>query len=246
MLEVRNLWAGYNGITVLRDITLEVSGRSATAVLGPNGAGKTTLFRAIAGLVRPQRGHVVFEGSPIHGLPPHEIARRGLVYVPAERELFPQLTVLENLELGAYSSPGDLRSRLRRVFDLFPRLAERRGQRAGTLSGGEQQMLAIARALMGRPRLILLDEPSTGLAPRLVAELYRQLAALQEEGVTILLAEQQVRAALGLCERVYVLRDGRMVFWGSASELWGRPELRRAYLGELRRVEPVGEARDGR
>ncbi|MDR5710031.1 MAG: ABC transporter ATP-binding protein [Armatimonadota bacterium] len=245
MLEVRNLWAGYEGTAVVREVDLEVPGREATAVLGPNGAGKSTLFRAIAGLIRPQRGVVIFDGSPIHGLPPHEISRRGLVYVPAERELFPQLTVLENLELGAYSSPEGLRSRLRLVFDLFPRLAERRGQRAGTLSGGEQQMLAIARALMSQPKLILLDEPSTGLAPRLVAELYRQLEVLQREGVTILLAEQQVRAALGLCRRVYVLRDGRVVFRGAASDLWGKSELRQAYLGEPRGMESVGGVAGG-
>ncbi len=244
MLEVRDLWAGYDGMTVVRDVSLEVPAREATAVLGPNGAGKTTLFRAVVGLVRPQRGSVLFEGSPLQGLPPHEIARRGVVYVPAERELFPQLTVLENLELGAYVCPEGFRSRLQLVFDLFPRLAERRGQRAGTLSGGEQQMLAIARALMARPKLILLDEPSTGLAPRLVAELYRQLEALQQEGVTILLAEQQVRAAMELCRRVYVLRRGRVAFEGSASDLWGKPALRQAYLGELHRVESAGQAVD--
>ncbi len=234
MLEVEGLWAGYGGIAVVRDVHLEVPPDGATAVLGPNGAGKTTLFRAIVGLVRPMRGRVRFEGAPLIGLPPHEVVRRGIVYVPAERELFPQLTVLENLELGAYCSGRDFRDRLERVYALFPRLAERRRQRAGTLSGGEQQMLAIARALMSRPRLMLLDEPSTGLAPRLVAELYRQLEALQKEGVTILLAEQQVRAALSLCRRVYVIRDGRIVFRGSAAELWGNPGLWQAYLGEVR------------
>jgi branched-chain amino acid transport system ATP-binding protein len=231
MLEVRGLWAGYNDVAVVRDVTLQASAGEATAVLGPNGAGKTTLFRTLVGLLRPRQGSILFEGVPLNGLRPHQIVQRGIVYVAAERELFPQLTVLENLELGAYCHPRSLRSRLELVFGLFPQLAERRGQRAGTLSGGEQQMLAIARALMAQPKLILLDEPSTGLAPRLVAELYRRLDVLRQEGVTILLAEQQVGAALSLCARVYVLKDGRVVFSGEASSLRGSPELRRAYLG---------------
>lgn len=234
MLEVRGLWAGYNDVAVVRDVSFEVRAGEATAILGPNGAGKTTLFRTLVGLLRPHSGLVLFEGAPLNGLRPHEVVRRGIVYVAAERELFPQLTVLENLELGAYSRPQAFRSRLELVFGLFPQLAERRSQRAGTLSGGEQQMLAIARALMAQPRLILLDEPSTGLAPRLVAELYRRLDVLRREGVTILLAEQQVGAALSLCSRVYVLKDGRVAFRGEASSLLAGPELRRAYLGGVR------------
>ncbi|MDR7607326.1 MAG: ATP-binding cassette domain-containing protein, partial [Armatimonadota bacterium] len=166
-----------------------------------------------------------------NGLRPHEVVRQGVAYVAAERELFPQLTVLENLELGAYARPEGARQRLEMVFDLFPRLAERKGQRAGTLSGGEQQMLAIARALMAQPKLLLLDEPSTGLAPRLVAELYRRLETLRRQGVTILLAEQQVGAALGLCSRVYVLKDGGVAFEGEAADLRGSAQLRVAYLG---------------
>jgi branched-chain amino acid transport system ATP-binding protein len=174
---------------------------------------------------------VRFEGRALERLRPHEVVRQGVAYVAAERELFPQLTVLENLELGAYARPDGAGQRLQLVFDLFPRLAERRWQRAGTLSGGEQQMLAIARALMGQPRLLMLDEPSTGLAPRLVAELYRRLEVLRRQGITILLAEQQVGAALGLCSRVYVLKDGQVAFEGSSSDLRGSDHLRTAYLG---------------
>ncbi|MER3456326.1 MAG: ABC transporter ATP-binding protein [candidate division GAL15 bacterium] len=231
MLEVRDLWAGYGDMAVVRGVNLQVRKGEATAVLGPNGAGKTTLFRAVVGLVRPVRGSVRFEGQSLEGRRAHEVVRQGIAYVAAERELFPQLTVLENLELGAYARPDGFRERLQAVFDLFPRLAERRWQRAGTLSGGEQQMLAIARALMGQPRLLLLDEPSTGLAPRLVAELYRRLDVLRQQGVTILLAEQQVGAALALCARAYVLKDGRVVFEGFSGELRGSSHLHAAYLG---------------
>ncbi len=231
MLEVQDLWAGYDDVAVVRGVSLQVADGEAIAVLGPNGAGKTTLFRSLVGLVRPKKGSVHFEGRPLHGLRPHEVVRQGVAYVAAERELFPQLTVLENLELGAYARPEGARQRLEMVFELFPRLAERRGQRAGTLSGGEQQMLAIARALMAQPKLLLLDEPSTGLAPRLVAELYRRLETLRRQGVTILLAEQQVGAALGLCSRVYVLKDGGVAFEGEAADLRGSAQLRMAYLG---------------
>ncbi len=231
MLEVQDLWAGYDDIAVVRGVSLRVNAQEAVAVLGPNGAGKTTLFRVLVRLLRPLQGSVRFEGQNLEGMSPHEVVRRGIAYVAAERELFPQLTVLENLELGAYARPVGARRRLDAVFDLFPRLAERRAQRAGTLSGGEQQMLAIARALMGEPKLLLLDEPSTGLAPKLVAELYRRLDLLRRQGVTILLAEQQVGAALSLCPRVYVLKDGGLAFEGPSSELQGSAQLRSVYLG---------------
>lgn len=231
MLEVQDLWAGYDDMAVVRGVNLRVDAQEAVAVLGPNGAGKTTLFRALVRLLQPLRGSVRFEGRSLEGMQPHQVVRQGVAYVAAERELFPQLTVLENLELGAYARPDGLRRRLDAVFDLFPRLAERRSQRAGTLSGGEQQMLAIARALMGEPKLLLLDEPSTGLAPRLVAELYRRLDLLRRQGVTLLLAEQQVGAALSLCPRVYVLKDGGVAFEGPSSELRGSAQLRAAYLG---------------
>jgi branched-chain amino acid transport system ATP-binding protein len=232
MLEVQGLSAGYEDVPLVHDISLEVPPSGATAVLGANGAGKTTLFRAIVGLIRPSRGTIRFDGEITSGRPPHDVVRRGLVYVPAERELFTLLTVEQHLELGAYCVPGGFRSRLQRAYDLFPRLAERKRQRAGTLSGGEQQMLAIARALMASPKLLLLDEPSTGLAPLLVVELYRQLGVLLREGVIILLAEQHVQAALKLCQRVYVLKDGRVAYGGGAEALLGNPELSRSYLGK--------------
>ncbi|MDR7555890.1 MAG: ABC transporter ATP-binding protein [Armatimonadota bacterium] len=231
MLVVDEVAAAYDDVPVLRAVSLQVAHGEAVGVIGPNGAGKTTLFRVIAGLHRPRAGTVTWDGRRLDGLPAHRVARCGVVYVPAERELFPHMTVVENLELGAYPHPGDLRSRLEFVYGLFPRLAERRHQRAGTLSGGEQQMLAIARGAMMRPKVLLLDEPSTGLAPRLVAELYRQLDRLRDAGLTILLAEQQVPMALAFCRRVYVLENGRVVLTGSPEDLLGDPALKRAYLG---------------
>ncbi|MDR7482561.1 MAG: ABC transporter ATP-binding protein [Armatimonadota bacterium] len=231
MLTLERVAAAYDDVPVLREVSLEVRPGEAVGVIGPNGAGKTTLFKTIAGLLQPRSGAVTWEGRRLDALPAHQVARLGVVYIPAERELFPQMTVLENLQLGAYPHPDGSRARLESVFALFPRLAERRHQRAGTLSGGEQQMLAIARGVMLRPRLLLLDEPSTGLAPRLVAELYRQLDRLRDAGLTILLAEQQVPMALMFCRRLYVLENGRVVLSGSPEDLLGNPTLKRAYLG---------------
>jgi len=221
----------YDGIPILRDVSLEVGRGEAVGVIGPNGAGKTTLLRTIASLVRPQAGSVSWDSLRLDLLSAHQVARRGVVYIPAERELFPQMTVLENLQLGSYPHPSGYPVRLAFIFDLFPRLAERRHQRAGTLSGGEQQMLAIARGVMMQPKLLLLDEPSTGLAPLLVAELYRQLGRLRDEGLTVLLAEQQVPRALEFCRRLYVLENGQVVLAGSPDDLLKNPALKRAYLG---------------
>jgi branched-chain amino acid transport system ATP-binding protein len=231
VLRADRLAAGYGETAVLHEVTLEVRRGEAVGVIGPNGAGKTTLFRTIAGLLRPRAGSVTWDGVRLDGRPPHEVARRGVVYVPAERELFPQMTVFENLELGAYPHPDGREGLLDRVYHLFPRLRERRRQRAETLSGGEQQMLAIGRGVMTRPQVLLLDEPSTGLAPRLVAEMYRQLGRLREEGLTMLLAEQQVPLALAFCERIYVLESGRVVLAGPPEALLDDPALKRAYLG---------------
>jgi branched-chain amino acid transport system ATP-binding protein len=230
MLDVRGLSAGYLGQDVVRDASFEVHGGEAVAIIGSNGAGKTTLFRAVCGLLRASRGSVRFDGRPITGTSAHRIARLGLAYVPAERHLFPWMTVHENLALGAYPSRPDPR-RSSAVFELFPRLAERQRQRAGTLSGGEQQMLAVGRALMAEPRLLMLDEPTTGLAPRLAAEAYAALARLRERDVAILVAEQQVPLALGLADRGYVLENGRIELEGSAADLEENAEVRRAYLG---------------
>jgi branched-chain amino acid transport system ATP-binding protein len=230
VLEVSGLSAGYLGEDVVHEVSLSVARGEVIAVIGSNGAGKTTLFRTVCGLRRPSRGTVTFDSETITGRRAHHIARRGLAYVPAERHLFPQMTVTENLDLGAYPKrPRGERRAL--VFELFPRLAERRRQRAGTMSGGEQQMLAVGRALMADPRVLVLDEPTTGLAPRLAAEAYAALAALRGGGLTIVVAEQQVPLALDLADRGYVLENGRIQLTGSAAELAGNPEVQRAYLG---------------
>jgi branched-chain amino acid transport system ATP-binding protein len=230
MLEVAELSAGYLGQDVVHQVSFAVDEGEAVAVIGSNGAGKTTLFRAVCGLLRPSRGSVRLDGRPITRRRAHDIARRGLAYVPAERHLFPEMTVAENLDLGAF--PHRPRAERRAlVLELFPRLAERRGQRAGTLSGGEQQMVAVGRALMSEPRLLLLDEPTTGLAPTVAAAAYAALTALREQGLTIVVAEQQVPLAFGFADRGYVLESGRIQLGGSVAELEGNSEVQRAYLG---------------
>ncbi len=231
LLRVEGLHAGYGQTPVLRDVSIEAQPGEAVAVIGPNGAGKTTLLRAIIGMLQPSRGRVHYDGRQLNGLRAFQVARLGMVYVPAEKELFPGMTVLENLELGAYRDIRAAPEHLRYVFGLFPRLEERRRQLAGTLSGGEQQMLAIGRALMAGPKVLLLDEPSTGLAPKLVADLYRQLSTLKTEGLTILLTEQQVPLALSLTDRAYVLEQGSIRLSGRSSDLLGNPAIKKAYLG---------------
>ena len=231
LVGVAEIEVAYADIAVVRGVSLEVREGEAVAVIGPNGAGKTTLLKAIAGMLGLRRGSIQYRGGRLDGRRHYEVVRDGVVYVPAERELFPQMTVLENLELGAYASYATRAERLKFVLELFPRLHERRRQLAGTLSGGEQQMLAIGRGLMARPRILLLDEPSTGLAPFFVAEIYRQFAHLKREGLTILLAEQQVPHALSFTDRAYVLENGRIRLSGNSSELLGEPEIQRAYLG---------------
>jgi len=230
MIRVEGIHVSYDDTAVLRDVNIEVGERETVAVIGSNGSGKTTLLKAIAGMMRITEGKVFYDGMALDGLPTHKIVRLGIVYVPAERELFPLMTVLENLELGAYRNKA-WKEILKSVFRLFPRLKERTKQLAGTLSGGEQQMLAIARGLMARPKVLLLDEPSSGLAPIFVDELYRQLRQLKEEGLTILLAEQQVPIALSLADRAYVLENGRIRLSGKSQGLLEEPEIRRAYLG---------------
>ncbi|GIX46132.1 MAG: ABC transporter ATP-binding protein [Candidatus Tectimicrobiota bacterium] len=236
LLRVQALEVAYGELTVLRDVSLEVAAGEVVAIVGSNGAGKTTLLKTIAGLLRPHRGQILYDGRRIDGWPAHRLVRLGIAYVPAERELFPQMTVRENLELGAYLHPQHTAERLAFVFDLFPRLGERQRQLAGTLSGGEQQMLAIGRGLMSRPAVLLLDEPSTGLAPLLVAEMYRKLQQLKEEGLTLLLAEQQVPMALSLAERAYVLESGRIRLQGQAQALLEEPAIKKAYLGVADRL----------
>lgn len=230
MLEVRGLSAGYEGGDVVHDIDLRVDHGEAVMVIGSNGAGKTTLFRAVAGLLASSGGTVQFKGQDITRVPAQQVVRLGLSFVPAERHLFPRMTVHENLALGAYPSRPDTET-LAMVMDLFPRLAERRRQLAGTMSGGEQQMLAIGRALMAKPELLVLDEPTTGLAPKLAAEAYEALKELRGRGLTVLVAEQQVPLAMALCDRGYVLEGGVITKEGTSDELADDPEVRRAYLG---------------
>jgi branched-chain amino acid transport system ATP-binding protein len=230
LLEVVGLAAGYLGERVIKDINVEVGTGEAVAIVGSNGAGKTTLFRAIAGLRRPMEGRVVLDGRNLTRRPAHRVARAGIAYVPAERHLFPAMTVKTNLVLGAYPKrPDD--AKLELVYDLFPRLKERLRQQTGTLSGGEQQMLAVARALMSRPRLLMLDEPTTGLAPILAQAAFEALAGLKKKGMTLLIAEQQVPLALSVADRCYVLENGRIRLEGVPEELEQNPEVRRAYLG---------------
>jgi branched-chain amino acid transport system ATP-binding protein len=230
MLEASGLAAGYLGENVVEGVDVQVAAGQAVAVIGSNGAGKTTLFRALCGLLPVSAGRVRFDGQDITGRPAHRIARAGLAYVPAERHLFPGMSVRENLLLGAYPRRPDP-SAFELVLDLFPRLQERRKQPAGSLSGGEQQMLAVGRALMSRPRLLLLDEPTTGLAPKLARSAYEALKTLKETGVTLLVAEQQVPLALSLADRGYVLENGRIRLEGASEDLERNPEVRRAYLG---------------
>jgi len=235
LLEIEGLDVAYDDLQALWGIGLRVGSGEIVALIGPNGAGKSTLLRTIAGLVRPRRGEVRFQGQPITRTRPHDLVRRGIALVPEGRRLFARMSVLENLELGAFT-PG---ARVRRnetqawVYQIFPILRERRHQLAGSLSGGEQQMLAIGRSLMARPRLLLLDEPSWGLAPRVVEQILQIIAEINRRGVTILMVEQNVPAALGLAGRAYILEMGRIVAEGPAAELLQRDHVRRSYLGLL-------------
>jgi branched-chain amino acid transport system ATP-binding protein len=233
MLAVRELDAGYGSLQALWGLSLEVGQGEIVAVIGANGAGKTTLLKSIAGLVPPLRGEVRFEDQVISHLPANRVVGRGIALVPEGRKVFPYMTVRENLEMGAYLPParGALEATLAEVTCLFPRLGERVNQLAGTLSGGEQQMLAIGRALMSRPRLLLLDEPSLGLAPFLVQEIFRIVRAINRQGTTILLVEQNVRQALEIAQRAYVLETGRIGLSGTGRDLLGNPHVRKAYLG---------------
>ena len=230
-LRVEDLIAGYGGLPALHGVSLEVKRGEIVALVGANGAGKSTLLRAIAGLLRPGSGRIDLDGRRIDGRPAHEIVRSGIAYVPEGRHLFGRLTVLDNLLLGAFIHRGGRGQALEEVTSLFPVLKDRARQLAGTLSGGEQQMLAIARGLMSRPRVLLLDEPSLGIAPRLVSRIYEALAAINRAGLTLLLVEQNVRAALACASRAYVLQTGRIVREGASGDLLGSDLVRRAFLG---------------
>jgi len=234
VLSLEEVHAHYGSIHALRGVTVEISQGQIVCLIGANGAGKTSTLMAISGILRPSAGRIVFEGHDLVGMPPHTIVRRGISQVPEGRRIFPGLTVLENLELGAYSRSDarGIRADLERVFALFPILAERRFQLGGTLSGGEQQMLAIGRALMARPRLLLLDEPSLGLAPKFVEKIFEVILAISAQGTTIFLVEQNARMALSIAARGYVMEAGRIVLEDDARRLIANQEVRRAYLGE--------------
>jgi branched-chain amino acid transport system ATP-binding protein len=233
MLELRNVTAGYGAFTALWDVALTVAQGEAVAVVGPNGAGKTTLLRVISGVIAPRSGELRFEDAALTGRPAHEIVAHGIAHVPEGRRLFPQLTVAENLKMGAFlpSARGRFRENVEKCYALFPVLAERQTQRAGSLSGGEQQMLAIGRALMSQPKLILFDEPSMGLAPVMVLRLFDLIRRVREEGYTILVVEQNVRQVLKLVDRAYLLEVGRIRMEGRAAELAEQDFIRKAYVG---------------
>ncbi len=235
MLKIRNLYAYYGSVTALSGVTCHVRAGEIVSLIGSNGAGKTTLLNAVCGLVR-REGEVNFDGRSVTGLAPEAIVARGISQVPEGRQLFAPMTVAENLELGAYlrhrrQNRAEIRQDLERVFDLFPRLRDRLDQKAGTMSGGEQQMLAIGRALMARPRLLLMDEPSLGLAPKVVEDILATLERLRAAGMTILLVEQNARAALKIAARAYVLETGRIILSGAAADLLQDRQVTRAYLG---------------
>jgi branched-chain amino acid transport system ATP-binding protein len=233
LLSVKGLKVAYGGIQAVRGIEFDVEEGELVCLIGANGAGKSSTLKGVMGMAHPQ-GEILFAGERLHKLPTHAIAARGLALVPEGRGIFGRLTVAENMDMGAYTrnDKTGIEADMSRAFELFPRLAERRAQLAGTLSGGEQQMLAIARALMGRPRLLLLDEPSMGLAPLMVQKIYETVAAIAKDGVTILLVEQNANLALHVSKRAYVMESGAITLYGQSAELSANPKVRAAYLGE--------------
>jgi len=233
MLKIESISAQYGDIKVLWDASLEISSKEMVTMVGSNGSGKTTLINTIMGMMHPASGRIEFLGTPIHQLPPHKIVERGISLIPEGRKLFPEMTVVENLELGAYfpNARKKISETLRWVFELFPRLQERKTQLAGTLSGGEQQMVTVGRGLMSLPQLLLIDEPSMGLAPIVVAELFRTIRKINDEGMTVFLVEQNARQAMEISDRTYVLENGRIVREGKSKDLLKDDNIRKAYLG---------------
>jgi branched-chain amino acid transport system ATP-binding protein len=232
LLEVDSIVVRYGAIVALKGISFHVGEGEIVALLGANGAGKTTTQKTVSGMMRPVSGSITLDGRRIDGIPAHELIRLGVCHVPEGRHVFPRMTVAENLDMGAFRFKNVDRGDLNRVLEMFPRLGERLKQPAGTLSGGEQQMLAIGRALMGKPRLLLLDEPSMGLAPMVVAQIFEIIKEINESGVTVLLVEQNAAQALGLAHRGYVLETGELVLDGTGAELLADDRVRAAYLGE--------------
>lgn len=232
MLHIKKLRAGYGKVDVLHGISLEVNASECVALVGANGAGKSTTLKCICGLIETRSGTIEFEGKSINGLPGHKIVRLGITMCPEGRQVFPEMSVLENLEMGAHTrADSKQRADLEEMLDLFPVLRDRARQRAGTLSGGEQEMLAIARALMSRPKLCIFDEPSLGLAPKIVQEVEQTIARIKAMGTTILLVEQNASMALRLSDRAYVFEAGEIVLQGTGQELQDHPEVSKAYLG---------------
>jgi len=235
LLEIRDLVTAYGKIEALKGVTLEVQQGSITCLLGPNGAGKTTLMMTAAGILQPRSGSIRFAGAEIAGRPPHAIVASGIALVPENRLVFPNMTVLDNLRAGAYQRRDEeIEDDMGKLFERFPRLKERSGQNAGTLSGGEQQMLAVARALMSRPKLLLMDEPSLGLAPLVVEEIFRIIAQLHKDGVSIFLVEQNAHMALKVAQHFYLMEQGKVTFNGTPGALAEDEVIRRAYLGSAR------------
>jgi branched-chain amino acid transport system ATP-binding protein len=233
ILQTRDLEVAYGGIRAVKGVDLTVQRGELVCLIGANGAGKTTLLKSLCGMLAPSRGEILYEGNAIAGKPSYELVRQGISLVPEGRGIFGRLTVEENIKIGAYArrDGAGIRAVMDRLYDLFPRLSERRTQQAGTLSGGEQQMLAIGRALMSRPRLLLLDEPSMGLAPMLVQKIFHTIERIVEEGVTLLLVEQNAQLALGISHRGYVMESGKITLTDSAGALLKNPKVRHAYLG---------------
>jgi branched-chain amino acid transport system ATP-binding protein len=231
MLSLSDVSAAYGGFQALFGVSLEVRAGESVAVIGPNGAGKTTLLRLISKLIEPTRGEIRFNEESLNPVPPHDVVGRGIAHVPENRRLFPRLTVEENLRIGAFTSREKYQERLSMVYELFPRLRERRAQAAGTLSGGEQQMCAIGRALMSGPKLLLLDEPSAGLAPVVVQAIFELVRKICTEGYTVLIVEQNIRQVLKVVSRAYLLEAGRIKMSGPSQEFLSSEEIRKAYLG---------------
>jgi branched-chain amino acid transport system ATP-binding protein len=236
MLSVRDLVTAYGKIEALRGVSLDVAQGSITCLLGPNGAGKTTLMMTLAGILKPRRGRVEFSGRRLDGVAPHRIVASGIALVPENRLVFPNMTVLENLHAGAYQRRGGIEHDIERLFGRFPRLKERAAQPAGTLSGGEQQMLAVARALMSRPSLLLMDEPSLGLAPLVVEEIFKIIAELHRDGATIFLVEQNAHMALQVAHQFFLMEQGRITFQGTPGQVAEDEVIQRAYLGTSRKT----------
>jgi branched-chain amino acid transport system ATP-binding protein len=233
MLSVHEVTTAYQGLVAISSVSIEVAKGEIVCVAGANGAGKSTLLKSIAGAERSRAGTVTFDGARVDGLAQHLITARGIAYVPENRRLFPRLSVHDNLRLGSYMyrSESDRDAPLKLVFNLFPRLSERLEQRAETLSGGEQQMLAIGRALMTRPRLLMLDEPSQGIMPKLVDEIFQAVKRIRDAGMTVLIVEQRMAECLDIADRAYILQTGRVLMQGGAADIKGNPDVRKAYLG---------------